>query len=142
MPRRRIGFLAAIVVVGASILSPTLAWAKYRTTGVETNVFATYILGTPPTSSCGALGVLSVTLQWTSPADVTKVLSYELGQSPTSGGGGGYTYTDVGNVLTKTVAIGTGNTFFVVRTVNHLWRSGTSPERHVFGVLTLAATCS
>ncbi len=141
MPRPRIAFLTAAVVV-VSVLSPSWAWAKYRTTGAETNVFATYILGTPPTSSCGALGVLSVTLNWMPPADVTKVLSYEVGQSPTSGGGGGYTYTDVGNVLTKTVAVGTGSTFFVVRTVNHFWRSGTSPERHVFGIVGLAATCS
>jgi hypothetical protein len=139
--RRTIGLVVATVVVAVGVLSPPWAWARFGTKGAETNTFATHVLGTPPASSCGGLGILSVTLSWTAPADAAYVLSYELGQSSTSGGP--YSYTNVGNVLTKTLSISSGNTYFVVRTVNHNWvGSGVSPERHVVGILFLAATCS
>jgi hypothetical protein len=141
MRRRTIGFLAATALVVASFCAPTWAWARYGTSATDTRVFATHVLGAPPTSSCGGLGILSVTLTWTGPADATYVLSYELGESLSTGGP--YSYTNVGNVLTKTSSITSGNHYFVVRSVNHQWySSSTSPERHVVGVAFLLATCS
>lgn len=127
------------VIVAASLSVPTLAWARYGATGAETNTFATHVLLAPSRPSCGGLGVLSVTLSWTAPADPTFVQSYELGVSGSSGGP--YSYTNVGTGTSTSPSISNGDNYYVVRTVNHAWRGSASPERRVDGLLFLAATC-
>lgn len=136
---RAVWFLAAAAVVVASIAMPSLAWARYRSTGSETNTFATHVLLAPGGPTCSGLGILSVTLSWTAPRDVAFVMSYELGKSTTSGGP--YTYTNVGTGTSTSPAISVGNQYFVVRTVNNAWRGTASPERRVVGILALIATC-
>lgn len=136
---RRLGFVAAALVVTASLVTPTLAWAKYRGAGVETNTFATHVLLAPGRPSCSGLGVLSVTLSWSAPSDSAYALSYELGESGSSGGS--YSYSNVGNVTSVSIGVSNGSHFYVVRTVNHNWRGIPSVERQVNGVLFLAANC-
>lgn len=132
--------LAALATLVVSIAMPTLAWARYGSTGSETNTFATHVLLAPGRPSCSGLGVLSLTLSWTAPSDATPfVTSYELGKSNTSGSG--YIYTDVGLVTSKAVTISSDHQYYVVRTVNHQWKGSISPERDVLGILFLAATC-
>jgi hypothetical protein len=140
MPRlRRIGFVVAVLAVATSLITPTLAWARYRAAGSETNVFATHVLGTPGRPSCSGLGVLTVTLSWAAASNPSYVLSYELGQDSSSGGP--YTYTNVGNVTSVSFGVSSGNHYYVVRAVNHNWHGSDSPERRVNGILFLAATC-
>lgn len=141
--RQTIVLLATTVVVLASILAtPMKAWARSGVEGAETNIFATHILGAPPTSSCSGLAILSISLSWTAPSDASYVLGYEVGSSTSSGGP--YSYgANLGNVFSTTVSILTGTTYLVVRSVNHNWfGSTTSPQRKAIGVLTLLATCS
>ncbi len=139
--RHRIGVLAAATVAVTSIVMPALAWARYGSTGSETNTFATHVLLAPGQPTCSGLGVLSVTLSWTAPADTTFFSGYDLGSSTTSGGP--YTYTNVGLATSKAVSISAGDQYYVVRTEDlpHLWKGSNSPERHVVGVLFLLATC-
>ncbi|MEA2902421.1 MAG: hypothetical protein QOH36_2308 [Actinomycetota bacterium] len=133
--RHRMWLVTAAVVL-ASLLMPTLAWAKYRATGAETNTFATLTLGTPGTPACIGLGVLSVTLSWTA---ASGALRYDLGvdNSP----GGPFTYSDIGSGTTETFGISSGTFYYVVRPANHNWQGPDSAPRKVVGVLVLAATC-
>jgi hypothetical protein len=134
---RRIGLAMAAAIVVGSLLMPTLAWARYRSSGAETNVFLTHVLAVPTRPSCSGLGVLSVTLNWTN-ADA-KALTYELGQS--AGTGGPYSYADIGAGTSTSFSISSGAKFYVVRAVNHQWHGSPSIEREVDGILFLAATC-
>lgn len=136
--RRRMGFVAGALIVVASLVMPTLAWAKYRVAGSETNVFATHVLVPPARPTCSGLGVLSVTLNWIAPSDSTYFTSYELGRSTTSGSG--YVWTNMALATSANPVIQNGNQYFVVRTVNQLWR-GVSPEQRVNSVLNLVVTC-
>jgi hypothetical protein len=136
----------AITVVMVSILIPTLAWAQYSSpepcraaSCSETRTFATHVLLAPGRPSCSGLALLSVTLTWAAPADSAYALSYELGESATSGSG--YSYTNVGTGTSTSFGISSGNHYYVVRSVNQLWRGALSPEREVVGVLVLAASC-
>jgi hypothetical protein len=134
-----IGCITVVVVVMGSIAMPSLAWARYRATGSETNTFGTHVLLAPGRPSCSGLGVLSVTLSWTAPSDSAFVLSYELGKSGSAGGP--YSYNNVGTGTSTTQSISSGDWYFVVRTVNQTWRGTVSTERQVKGVLGLLATC-
>lgn len=130
--------LAVAVLASASI--PTYAWAKYRSPGAETNMFATHVLVAPGQPVCSGLGILSVTLTW----NVTdaKALTYDLGVSGTSGGP--YTYSHLGSSNSTSPTIGNGHQYFVVRAVNHQWIGPDSPEQEVTGVVIivpLVATC-
>lgn len=136
---RMIWCVTVVAVVLGSIAMPSLAWARYRSAGSETNTFATHVLLAPGRPSCTGLGVLSVTLSWTAPSDSAFVQSYELGKSGSSGGP--YTYTNVGNLTSTTQSISSGDWYFVVRTVNQGWRGAISPQRRVDGVLFLLASC-
>lgn len=139
MRGRMIWRITVVVVVFGSIAMPSLAWARYRSASTETNTFATHVLLAPGRPSCSGLGVLSVTLSWSAPSDAAYVLSYELGKSGSSGGP--YTYTNVGSGTSTTQGISSGDTYFVVRTVNQGWRGAISQERRVNGVLFLLASC-
>jgi hypothetical protein len=136
---RTIWCITVVVVVVGSIAMPSLAWARYRSAGSETNTFATHVLLAPGRPSCSGLGILSVTLSWTAPSDAAFVLSYELGKSGSPGGP--YTYTNVGTATSASPGISSGDQYFVVRTVNQAWRGSISPERRVNGLLFLVATC-
>ena len=135
---RRLGFVAAALVVTASLVTPTVAWAKYRGAGAETNTFATHVLLAPGRPTCAVLGILSIRLTWTAPSDSSFVDGYQLGVATSSGGT--YSYTNVGLVLTTTVGIGLGDFWYVVRSMDSLWRGAVSLERKVNG-LGIVATC-
>jgi hypothetical protein len=131
-------WLVTGAIVVASLSVPSVAWARYRATGSETNTFATHVLLTPGTPTCGGINLLSVPLSWSAPSDAAYVQSYELGTSSTSGSG--YTYTPVAGTSTTVAIPSLGTRYFVVRSVNHNWRSGISGERTVVGAL-VVATC-
>lgn len=139
MSPRRLALVVTVVVVLTAMVAPVWAWARSTASGTETNTFATHVFLAPGRPSCSGVGVLSVTLSWTAPSDSARVLSYEVGASTTSGGP--YTYTNVGTGTSTTMSISSGNNYYVVRSVNHLWRGANSAERLVTGVLFLAATC-
>jgi len=134
--RHRMGYLAAVLVIVVSMMMPTLAWAKYRASGSETNVFQTRVLGTPGRPACTGLGALSVTLTWTA---ASGAVTYELGEDDNPGGP--YTFDDVGTGLSETFGISSGDHYYVVRAVNHNWRGPISAERRVDGFLFLTASC-
>jgi hypothetical protein len=127
------------------------ASATFTKTVSGTTTVGAHQLGTP-TLSCGGVGVLSVTFNWTAPADTTQsdvygsgVLAsgYELlrGSSP----GGPYTSTRAAPAVGTTSftdSISQGDWYYVVRTTKHAWKGPSSNERHVRGILFLAATCS
>jgi len=136
--RQRIGIVATVLVVVASLVTPTVAWARFRSAGSETNAFATHVLGTPGRPGCSGLGVLTVTLSWAAASNPSYVLSYELGEDSSSGGP--YSYSNVGNVTSVTMGISLGTHYYVVRAVNHNWRGPDSLERRVNG-LVVVATC-
>jgi hypothetical protein len=131
-------FLAAVGFVVASIAMPTLAWANYRTSGVETNTFGTHVLGTPGQPSCGLISLFNVTISWTAPADSAYVTTYEIGMSTSKGG----TYPTYATTVTGTTAIVAaptlGTRYFVVRSANHSWRGPDSTERAITSVLGVA----
>ena len=119
-----------------------MAWARYRTSGVETNIFYTHVLLPPVSLSCGGLGLLSVTLNWGAASDAASLTGYDLGQSGTTGGPYTYTSTGTGTTTTMTMTITSGNHFYVISAVHDLWiGAGHSPEQEVTGVLFVAATC-
>jgi hypothetical protein len=137
----RLGLVtAAVVVVVASVLSPTWAWAShyYSSKGAETNTFTTHIMQTPAKPTCPGLAVLSVTLSWTV-TDAGEVTSYWLGESGSSGGT--YTYTDEHASTSATVGISLGLQYFEVYTMHDLWSGSPSAPVAVDGLL-VAATCS
>jgi hypothetical protein len=125
------GLTAALVV--ASLVVPTLAWAKYKATGAETNTFVTHVMTTtsqrPGQPSCGNINVLAVPLSWAAPTDTSFVTGYEIGKSNSPGGP--YTpYTFVAGTST-TVNVLLSDQYYVVHAMNHQYRGLDSVERHV-----------
>ena len=136
---RRLGFVAAALVVTTSLVTPTLAWAKYRAAGSETNVFATRVFLAPGTPTCGAINLLQVTLSWTAPTDVASIDGYEFGTGTAAGGP--FTFIDHDMTTSKTTSVpGLSTRYYAVRTTRGLWRGATSGSRQVVGLLALA-TC-
>jgi hypothetical protein len=141
--------LAALVVVAALMAdTATSAWATFKSTKAGSTAFATHGLVAPPQPTCGLLGVLTVRLNWTAPSDASQAdvygsgflaAGYEVGKS--SSAAGPFTYVDNGTSTSYSSSISSGDTYFVVRTYKHSWRSTNSPVRKVTGILFLAATC-
>jgi hypothetical protein len=129
----------AALVVAASLITPTLAWAKYRASGSETNVFATRVFLAPGTPTCGGINLLQVTLSWTAPTDVAYIDSYEFGTGTSAGGP--FSFADNAMATSKTISVpGLSTRYYVVRTTRDLWRGANSAPRQVVGLLALA-TC-
>jgi hypothetical protein len=124
------------------------ALATFRSTATASPTVSAHQLGVP-TLSCGGLGVLSVTLNWTAPADTTQpdvygsgflASGYELARGTTAGGP--YNTVKLVSGTSSTESLTAGTWYYVVRTVKHSWRGAKSNERRVNAVLFLAATCS
>jgi len=129
------------MVVVVSLVMPTLAWAKYRAVGVETNTFLTHVMTTtsqrPGRPTCGSISVLSVPLSWSAPSDTTFVTGYEVSRSNSTGGP--YTpYTVVTGTSTTVTAL-LFDQFYVVSAMNHQWRGLPSAERRVDVFLAVAS---
>ncbi|HEX3542579.1 MAG TPA: hypothetical protein VHT75_19280 [Acidimicrobiales bacterium] len=139
MSWRRPVLVVTAAVVMAAVVAPVWAWARSTASGAETNTFATHVFLAPGQPVCSGLGIVTVTLTWSAPSDSAQVLGYELGVSTTSGGP--YTYSNVGTGTSTNTGVSSGNNFFVVRSVNHLWRGPNSAERKVVSLLGLTASC-
>jgi hypothetical protein len=141
--------LIALLVAGVSAGETLTAWATFTRADSATTAVSAHQL-VAPTLSCGGVGVLQVTLNWTAPGDTAQTdiygsgflaSGYELAKGSTPGGP--YT-TVVANQTgtSKTDSVTSGHSYYVVRTTKHLWKGPVSNERHVTGVLFLLATCS
>ena len=134
---QRLALATMLAVVIVSIAMPSLAWAHYGSSGSGSTAITTHVLLADAQPTCPSINVLTVTLSWTAPADASKVISYEVGKSSTSGSG--YVYSSAGTGLSTSVVVVLGDFYFVIRSVNHLWRGPPSPERHVTALL--VASC-
>ncbi len=63
MHRRTTGFLVVLAVIVASILTPTWAWARYGSSGLRTNIFASDVMAPVTSFACSAIA-LAVHLTW------------------------------------------------------------------------------
>lgn len=140
--RRLIAVVPAVALVLVSIVMPAWAWGRYRSAGAETNVFSTRLLVVLAQPTCSGVGLLSVTLSWSQPSDVNVISGYEISKGPT---GGPYTpFRSVAGktTTTDTFSVSSGESYYVVSSVtSYQWQGSPSPERHVHGILGLAATC-
>jgi hypothetical protein len=136
---RKLGFVAAALVVTASLVTPTLAWAKYRAAASETNVFATHVLLAPGTPTCGVISLLTVTLSWTPPSDSAYVDTYEVGYGP-SAVGPFANFISAGTNTFKIISIpGFSTRYYVVHTTNDSWTGANSGSRRVDSLVALAS---
>ncbi len=146
---RRLVVLALVLNLGVSHI--TGASASFTNTVAATSSVGAHGL-LAPTLSCGGVGVLSVTLSWTAPADTTQsdvygsgnlADGYELLRGSASGGPYSVRHTFAGLGTTSyTDSITAGDWYYVVRSTKYSWKGAISNERHVHGVLFLLATCS
>jgi hypothetical protein len=141
---RRALVLAAVAV----LVWATPALASFTSGGSASATVSAHQLGTP-TLSCGGLGILSVTLNWTAPADTTQAdvygtgnlaTGYELLRGTTSGGPYPTVVATTGTTHTDSLVAGTY--YYVVRTTKQQWKGPLSNQRKVVGVLFLLTTCS
>jgi hypothetical protein len=77
MHRRTTGFLVVLAVLVASILTPTWAWARYGSSGLRTNIFASEVMAPVTSFACSAIG-LAVHLTW---LDADNTATNSLGSS-------------------------------------------------------------
>lgn len=130
--RGRMRLAMASTVVLVSLVMPSLAWARYGSTGAETNIFATRVFVAPGEPSCGAINLLAVTFSWTAPSDAAFISSYDFGKGSASGGP--YTYTNVPSGRSITTTVSGSGAYVVVRSVRDSWKGVDSAERHVTSV--------
>ena len=131
---------ALVLALAISADTATAAWATFKTTGTAATSVSAHGLVTPTQPNCSGLGVLSATLTWTAPSDASQpdvygsgflVDGYEVGHSLSSSGG--FTFVNNGTSTTFNASpyLSAGDTYFVVRSKNHSWRSANSPVRRV-----------
>jgi len=147
--KRRLLVMTLVLTMGA--VHTTSASASFTKTVAGTTTVGAHGLAAP-TLSCGGGGVLSITLNWTAPADTTQADvygtgfladGYELLRGSSSGGPYSVRHTFTGLGTTSyTDSITSGDWYYVIRTTKYQWKGAISNERHVHGVLFLAATCS
>jgi signal peptidase I len=124
--RRAAPVLLAVVLGGAVAAAPTSAWAAPWTDSVPVTggTFTAYAVPPPATFTCGNVGVLSVTFNWTAVAGATNyTLHY--------GSGGATTVNVTGTSETITSAV-SGGTAWVVANRNFgstTWTSVASNTR-------------
>jgi hypothetical protein len=144
--RHTIGFLTAAAVVVTSLAMPPWAWARYGSSGSETNSFTTGILATPfLTAVCGT-GLLksTVNLSWTLTSSWAD--GYEIRYGP-SASNPSVTVVPSGGRTTQTYSTpnltGIGDYFFTVTGTRSLWRSPVSNQvsKNIFAIIGLG-TCS
>jgi hypothetical protein len=137
--------LAFILSVSGSIA----ARATFTNAAAGTTVVSAHQL-LASTLSCGGGGILQITLNWTAPADTTqpdvygsgfRAAGYELLRSSSSGGPYTVRATVALGTTSYTDSISSGHWYYVVRTTKHSWKGPISNQRHVQGLLFLAASC-
>lgn len=131
---RGLGALAVALAAWAEATTP--AWATFHSAATASSTVSSHQL-LAPTLSCGLVGVGSVTLTWTAPADTlladvygTGFLTdgYEVAGGSTSGGP--YSAIATTAATTYTVSgLSNGTHYFVVRTTKKSWRSAGSNAR-------------
>lgn len=142
------GALAGALAIGAWGVGFRPAWATFtKPTSGSLRISAHGL--TAPTLSCGTLGVLSVNLSWTAPADTSQpdvfgsgmlASGYEVLRGTTHGGP--YTVVATPSGTTYSSSLSAGDYYYVVRTTKQSWKGPQSNEVHVHAVLALVATCS
>ena len=150
-PSRARKCLTAIGVAAAvCIESSTSAGATFAASTAGSSAISAHGMVTPAQPTCSGLGIAFVQLSWPAPSDASQAdvygsgflaAGYEVGKSSSSNG----PFTFVNNGTSTTYSTSTllaGDTYFVVRTTKHSWRSANSPVRkvHVI-VLGLLASC-
>jgi hypothetical protein len=149
-PTRKVGILVLLVMIAVAG-SASGAWASFRATRVGSTSVSAHGLVTPSQPTCSGLGLATVRLTWAAPSDAGTADAYgtgnladgyEVGKATVSSAGP-FTFVDNGTSTSFNVStLLSGDTWFVVRTYKHSWRSVSSAVRQVHvAVVGLLASC-